>query len=175
VILMKRALPLLCLALSLFSIVPTYAPLEGPFIVTAGQKATRTFESTNGGTIIEAASTVAGWVSATGGQANDIIFYVTDSNNVTVVYYGNITYTEFSFVASTTGNYTAHFDNSLSIFPKSITLNYSVTPPILGIPQTLFYTILAIIAIAAVVVIVIVFILLRRRKRSKQGQTKQTK
>jgi hypothetical protein len=170
-VLVKRGLLLLCLVLSFFSIASVHAPFN-IFIVSPYQKATKPFQSANGSAILESGSTVSGWVRASGGQANDIRFYVTDSNNVTVAAYGDVTYTEFSFVASTTGNYTAHFDNSFSIDPKSVSFNYSITPPILGIPQTLFYTILAIMSIAAVVVIAIVFILVRRRKRSRRKKTK---
>lgn len=163
---LKRTLPLACVALFVFSILPVIAPLVGPFIVSPGQNFPKAFESTNGNKSLDVATTVSGWVRASGGQANDIRFYVTDPNNVTVAFYGNITYTEFSFVASTTGTYTAHFDNSGSPYAKSINFNYSLAAPILGISQGLFYSITAAILIGAIVIVVVVLIL-RRRQRAK--------
>ncbi len=166
-ILKKLTFIVLCFALSLISIASVQAPLT-IFIVPAYQETTRPFLSVNGSAILEASSTVSGRVDISGGQSNDIIFWVTDSNNVTVAGYGDINRNnEFSFVVPTTGNYTAHFDNSISQDPKSVTFDYAITPPILGIPQALFYTILATMLIAIAIIIAAVLII-RRRKRATQ-------
>lgn len=113
----KRALLFLCLALAFFSILPVHATSK-TFIVYPNQNATQVFQSTNGSAILDAGVTVSGWVRVSGGQTNDIEFYVTDPSNVTVAIYGKISYVEFSFVASVSGVYTAHFDNSGSINQK---------------------------------------------------------
>jgi hypothetical protein len=139
-------------------------------IVYPYQKASQALTPANGSVVIEAGMTVNGSVRVSGGPPSDgVTFYVTDPDNVTVLNYNDTTFTEFSFVASITGTYTAHFDNSLSKYLKGVELNYSVTMATPGGSQTLLYTILAITAILAAVIIVIAFILLRKHR---QGQAK---
>lgn len=163
-----------CLILALYLIVSVQAVFES-FTIPSSQQVTRALRLEDGGSVIEKASTITGTIRASGGPANDIRFYVTDPNNTTVVYYGNVTFTSFSFVAPTTGTYTAHFDNSLSMFSKGVTLNYSIEPPILGIPHDLFLIIVAVFAVVIVVVIIVVIIVIihrRKRKRLKKPAKK---
>jgi len=161
----KIEILVLCLILFLCPIVSAQEYSEN-FAVPAHARTTRIVELENGGII-------SGYVRASGGPANDIKFYVTDPDNKTVLIYENTTYTSFSFTASVAGNYTMHFDNSLSMYSKGIELHYVIKPPIFGIPQDLFYTIVeaSIIAIIAVLIIGVV-IVWRRHKQARQKQTK---
>jgi hypothetical protein len=153
----------LCLILFLCSIVSA-EEYAGNFTLPAYARTTRTVELGNG-------EVISGYVRASGGPANDIIFYVTDPHNETVLFYENTTYTDFVFTASVTGNYTLHFDNSLSMYPKGIRLEYDITPLILGISQDVFYLIVEILIIVIIAVLAIVVVLVwRRRKHAKQQQ-----
>jgi hypothetical protein len=107
---------------------------------------------------------VSGSLSVVGGSGNDVNFYVTDPNANTIIRYDGITQTSFSFSASMTGTYTMHFDNSFSLFSsKSVTLDYSVTKAIAGIPQETFFLLVAIIVIVAIIIAVAI-VLVRRKK-----------
>lgn len=104
---------------------------------------------------------VSGSISVVGGSGNDINFYVTDPNGNTITRYDRVTQTSFSFSASMTGTYVMHFDNSFSILSsKSVTLDYSVTKSIAGIPQDVFLVLVVIV----VIIIVAVVVLARRKK-----------
>ena len=104
-----------------------------------------------------------------GGSGNDINFYVTDPDGNTILRYDRATQTSFSFTASTTGTYTLHFDNSFSWFSsKSVTLDYTITKPILGLAPELFY--LLVIIVVIVIVAIIVAFGLKRRKPVTQTQ-----
>lgn len=164
----KVGILILCLILFLCPIVSAQEYSEN-FAVPAHARTTRIVKLENG-------DVISGYVRASGGPANDIKFNVTGPDNKTVLIYENITYTTFSFTASVAGNYTLHFDNSLSTYPKGIRLEYLIRPPIFGIPQDLFYTIIEalIIAIIVVLVIVVVVIIWRRRKHAKTKTEKPT-
>lgn len=125
------------------------------FTVPALHEATRSIGLSDG-------DKVSGDISVVGGSGNDINFYVTDPNGNTITRHDRVTETSFSFSASMTGTYVMHFDNSFSLFSsKSVTLDYTVTKSILGIPQEYFLILLVII----VVIIVAVVIALARRKK----------
>ena len=159
---MRGAL-VLCLILSLCLITSVQATFE-TFFVSPYQQVSRKIE-------LEKGNALSGTMRVSG-EANDnnITFYVADPNNRTILSYENTTYASFSLTASIAGNYSLHFDNSHSIFLKGITLIYSIKTPMLGVPQDVFYVVLAVIIIA--VAITIVAIVLRGRKR-QEGQTKQ--
>jgi hypothetical protein len=109
---------------------------------------------------------VSGTITASGGSGKDINFYVTDPHYVEVLRYDRATHASFSFVATLSGTYTMHFDNSFSwISGKSVTLDYSVKTSILGMPQDIFYIILALIIIAVVVILIVVALKRHRRQR----------
>jgi len=108
---------------------------------------------------------VSGSITVSGG-GNDIDFYVTDPNGNTILRYDRATQTSFSFTASTAGTYTMHFDNSFSIFTsKSVTLDYTVTKPILGLAPELFY--LLVVIVVVVIVAIIATYALKKRKPAK--------
>jgi len=154
----------LCLIFALCLIIPVRAPFE-TFTVSAGQIVTRKVE-------LERLETAAGTVRASGGN-NTINFYVTDPNGNIILYHGRMSQISFSFVASISGTHTLHFDNSYSTAIKGVTLNYSIEPPIFGLPQGLFYTILRVIIIVIIVFIVLIIvvpiILKRRRLKTSKG------
>ncbi len=128
------------------------------FTVPAWQEVVRTVGLSEG-------NKVSGSINVTGG-GNDIDFYVTDPNGNTILRYDRATQTSFSFTATTTGTYTMHFDNSFSIFSsKSVTLDYTITKPILGLAPELFYLLVIIIG---VVIVAIVTLALKRRKPPTQ-------
>jgi len=110
---------------------------------------------------------VSGSISVTGGSGNDIDFYVTDHSGNTILTYTRATQTSFSFTSSTTGTYTLHFSNTFSIISsKSVTLDYSVSRLIFGLPQETFYFL--VIVIASVIVIIALIVALSRRKTTLQ-------
>jgi len=151
----KKNVLLLLVLLSL-SLIVGVARAE-TFTVPPPQEITRTIGLSNG-------DRVSGSISVVGGSGNDIDFYVTDPDGNVILRYDRITQTSFSFSASTTGTYTMHFDNSFSIFSsKSVTLDYTVTESILGLPQEYFLILLGLI----VVLIVVVVVILRKTKEMK--------
>jgi len=144
------------LILLLFSLVVGFVKAE-TFTVPPSQEVTRSIGLANG-------DKVSGSLSVVGGSGNDANFYVTDPNGNTILRYDRVTQSSFSFSASMTGTYTMHFDNSFSWFSsKSVTLDYSVTKSIAGIPQETFLLLVAIIVIVAI--IIAVAIVLSRRKK----------
>lgn len=149
-----KKIVLLPLILLSFSLIVGIVRAE-TFTVPALQEITRNIGLSNG-------DKVSGSISVVGGSGNDINFYVTDPNGNTIVRYDRVTQTSFSFSTSITGTYVVHFDNSFSIFSsKSVTLDYTVTKSILGIPQEFFLILVVII----VVVIIAVAVVLARRKK----------
>jgi hypothetical protein len=167
-----------CLLFSLILNVYVQASaLDEQFLILPYQKVTKALRLENSSAIIEKGSTVATTVRSSGvGQNNSINFYVTDSNNNTIFRYDDLSYASFSFIVPITGNYTLHFDNSLSMYLKSITLNYSIKPPIFGIPQDQFYFMLEVaIAVIVAIVIIIVAIAFRKHMRSKRPRQEYTR
>lgn len=151
-----KKIVLLPLALLSISLVVGIARAE-TFTVSPHQEITRPIGLSNG-------DRVSGSISVVGGSGNDIDFYVTDPNGNIILRYDRVTQTSFSFSASTTGTYTMRFDNSFSIFStKSVTLDYTVTESILGLPQEYFLVLLGLI----VVLIVVVVVILRKTKEMK--------
>jgi len=109
---------------------------------------------------------VSGSITVYGGGGNDVDFYVTHPNGGTILRYDKATQTSFSFTATTTGTYTMHFDNSFSILSsKSVTLDYSVTKPILGLAPEIFY--LLVVIVVVVIAAIIVAYALKKRKPAK--------
>ena len=104
----------------------------------------------------------------TGGVSNAINFYITDPKGNNVVSYNDVTQVSFSFTASTTGNYTAYFDNREGLFAKSVTFSYSDKAAALGLPQDTFILLLTIIIVIIVVVIAVLAVLLLLRRGRKE-------
>jgi ABC-type phosphate/phosphonate transport system permease subunit len=112
---------------------------------------------------------VSGSIVVTGGASDAINFYITDPKGNNVVSYDDVTQKSFSFTASTTGNYTAYFDNREGLFAKSVTFSYSDKAAALGLPQDTFILLLTIIiVIIAVVIAVVIAVLLLLRQRRKE-------
>jgi hypothetical protein len=107
---------------------------------------------------------VSGDINVSGGIGNDINFYITAPNGDNVVKFDRVTQTSFSFTAPTTGTYTMHFDNSIGLLSKSVTMDYKVKASVLGIPQDLFAELLSIIIVIVAIIVAAVLILTRRRK-----------
>lgn len=150
---MKKIVLILLILLS-FSLIVGVVRAE-TFTVPPLQEIARSVGLSNG-------DKVSGSLSVVGGSGNDINFYVTDPNENIILRYDRVTQTIFSFSVSMTGTYTMYFDNSFSIFSsKSVTLDYTVTKSIAGIPQEVFLILLVII----VVVIIAVAVFLARRKK----------
>ena len=103
-----------------------------------------------------------------GGSGNDVNFYVTDPDGNTILRYDKASHTSFSFTATKPGTYTLFISiNSFSIISsKSVILEYSVKTLIFGIPEDIFYLILAIILIA--LIIIIIATVLKRHRQQKQ-------
>ena len=109
---------------------------------------------------------VSGSINVSGGSGNDINFYVTNPNGDTILTYDRTTQTCFSFTASTAGSYTMHFDNSFTVFSsKTVTLDYTITEPIFGLPPQQFYFL---VFLVIVIVASIVAFGLKRRKPATQ-------
>jgi hypothetical protein len=159
----KKYLTLAILSLALLSalIVSVYA--SETFTVPSLSQITRTVNLSQG-------DSVSGSISVYGGSGNDINFRVTDPNGNTLVSYDRITYTSFSFSASMTGTYNMIFDNSFSLISsKSVTLDYSVKPAVLGVPQN---TVLIIVAIVVILIIIVAIgVALSRRSHVSRPYT----
>jgi hypothetical protein len=72
-----------------------------------------------------------GALSITGGDNNDIEFWVTDPEGRTILDLGRVSQgTSFDFTASKNGAYTFHFDNRFSIVSsKVVTFSFTVESP----------------------------------------------
>jgi len=93
---------------------------------------------------------VSGSFSVVSNDETGVNFIVTDPYNNTVLQYDNVLQKSFSFTADTDGNYQLHFGNSVSdVYSKTVSLNYSVTSYIMGMPQEQFLF----LVVAAVAVI----------------------
>ena len=111
---------------------------------------------------------VSGSIVVTGGVSNAINFYITDPRGNNVVSYNDVTQVSFSFTASTTGNYTAYFDNREGLFAKSVTFNYSDKTAVVGLPQDTFILFLEIIIVIIAIIVVVIAVLLLLRRRPKE-------
>jgi heme exporter protein D len=161
-LMIKRTL-ILCLIFSIFLVASVQAYFEA-FTISAFGQATRKVE-------LQGGETITGTVRSKGAGQNDSInFYITDSDGNTILRYDNKSDISFSFTVVMTGNYTLHFDNTHSTIPKGITLKYSTESQVFGIPQDLFYTILAVVIIVVAIVIAAVILVLRRRRHLKQQE-----
>ncbi len=67
-----------------------------------------------------------------------IDFYVTDPFGSRIVDLRAAGNANYAFICSHEGTYTLYFSNAASTEDKLVTLDYEVTPYILGMPQTLF-------------------------------------
>lgn len=152
---MKKIIFLPLIFLLSLSLIAGVAGAE-TFTVPSGQEVTRSIGLNNG-------DRVSGSLSVVGGTGNDINFYVTAPNRNIILRYDRTTQTSFSFTASMTGTYVIHFDNSFSILTsKSVTLDYTVTNPIVSTLQELpLFPIL----VGIVVVIIIARIVIARRTK----------
>jgi hypothetical protein len=151
----KKCLPLAILSLALlcFLIVSVYA--SETFTVPSLSQTVRTVNLSQG-------DSVSGSISVYGGSGNDIDFHVTDPNGNTILSYARVTDTSFSFSASITGTYKMVFDNSFSLISsKSVTLDYSVQPSVLGIPLNTLLIIAAVVVV--LIIIVAIGVVLSRR------------
>lgn len=133
------------------------------FTVPALQEVTRNIGLSSG-------DKVSGSIVVVGGGGNDIDFYVTDPEGNVLFSYERVTQKSFSFVASKTGTYVLHFDNGFSLLAsKSVTLDYSVTPSVFGVPQeTFIYIVLTVVLVVVVAVLAVVL----ARKRRGRTETK---
>ena len=122
------------------------------FKVSAGEEVVKTVDLHEGGV-------VSGRVNVVGGQSNEIKFYITDPDGTIIVWFENAGATNFGFTASKTGTYSLHFDNTLSEWDKTVSLNYEVRYYIFGMPQELFY---AFVVVLIGVVGVMVYVALAR-------------
>lgn len=100
--------------------------------------------------------TVSGSFSVVSDDQNGINFFVIDPYNNTVLQYDNVFYREISFTAESDGNYQMRFDNSLSTaYSKNVSVNYSTTHYIFGMPQEQFlFIVIAIVALIGIVLFV---------------------
>ena len=78
---------------------------------------------------------VTGNINVTGGLTNDINFNITCPEGNTLVSYSLVTQTPFDFTAPVSGTYIFIFENPALLLSKSVTLDYTVKPATLGIPQ----------------------------------------
>jgi len=154
---LKTLIPILSFIMfSTFLIGCVFAETE-TFTVPALHEVTRNVGLTSG-------DKISGSIVVAGGGGNDINFYATDPDGNVIFSYDHVTQRTFSFTASKTGTYILHFDNSFSMLSsKTVTLDYSVTPSIFGLPRdTFLYVIITIIFI--IVIAILAFVLIKRRK-----------
>jgi hypothetical protein len=135
------------------------------FLVPGLQTNTTTFSLNRG-------DRVSGSINVTGGFSNDVNFNITDPHGNTVVNLNHVIQSGFSFIAPSTGVYTMIFDNTGGLIQKTVTVDYSVTPSIVGLPQQTF-TVLIIITIIIIVFIAIIgWLLLNYSKKERQTAPK---
>jgi hypothetical protein len=145
----KKCFPLATVFAVLFCALIVSAFASETFAVPALQQTTRTVN-------LSAGTSISGTISVTGGTGKDINFNVTDPNGNIMVSDYCVTDTCFNFFASTDGAYTMIFDNTFSSnASKTVTLDYSAQPVLLGVPESSLSTIgtfIVIVVIAALVV-----------------------
>ncbi|HKZ94979.1 MAG TPA: emp24/gp25L/p24 family protein [Candidatus Bathyarchaeia archaeon] len=99
---------------------------------------------------------VSGSFSAVSNDETGVNFYVTDPFNNTIMHHDDVMQRSFSFTANANGDYQLHFDNSLSsAHRKTVSLNYTVTSYIMGMPQEQFlFLFIAAVALIGIVLYV---------------------
>ena len=96
---------------------------------------------------------ISGSFSVVSNDDTGINFYINDQFNYTVLRQDNVKHRSFSLIINSTGDYTLHFDNSLSTsYSKTVALNYNVIHYIMGMPQEQFlFVVVAIVAVIGIV------------------------
>jgi len=131
------------------------------FLVPGLQITTTTFNLNRG-------DRINGNISVTGAFSNDVNFNITDPHGNTIVNLNHVIQSGFSFIAPSTGVYTMIFDNTEGLIQKTATVDYSVTPSVVGLPQQTF-TVLIIITIIIIVFIALIgWLLLNYSKKERQ-------
>ena len=135
------------------------------FLVPGLQITTTTFSLNRG-------DRVNGNLNVTGAFSNDVNFNITDPYGSTIVNLNHVIQSGFSFIAPSTGVYTMIFDNTGGLIQKTVTVDYSVTPSVVGLPQQTF-TVLIIITIIIIIFIAIIgWLLLNYSKKESQSAPK---
>ncbi len=100
---------------------------------------------------------VSGSFSVVSNDEIGINFFVTDPTNFTILQYDNTLHKAFSFTAEANGDYLLHFDNALSAgYSKTVSLDYSVTRYIMGMPQEQFlFLLVAAVALVGILLYVL--------------------
>jgi hypothetical protein len=108
---------------------------------------------------------VTGNINVSSVLNSNINFNITDPDGKTLEgqSYKGVTQTSFDFTAKTGGTYTFVFENP-GLLSRSVSLDYTVKPAALGIPQSMLPLLIAIIA--TIIVVVVVVVLLAKRKKS---------
>lgn len=113
---------------------------------------------------------VTGSLTISGGSGNDINFWVTNPQGITLLNDGTVSQrTTFGFTAQSSGAYTLHFDNRFSTVSTKIviyTLHFGL-PTVFGI--LLMY--IAIIIILLIVVAVLAVALSHKKRMSRTNRT----
>ncbi len=126
---------------------------------------------------------VNGTISVSGGSGIGVDFNVSDPNGKELLNQSYVTYTNFSFSASTTGTYTLTFDNTFCSCTtgKNVTLDYSVNNSTQSSSESLFaagfpIAIMVILAVAILTIAVVVIMKISLRKepnnRLREGENK---
>jgi len=135
------------------------------FLVPGLQITTTTFSLNRG-------DRVSGSINVTGVFNNDVNFNITDPQGNIVVNLNHVIQSDFSFIAPSAGVYTMFFDNMRGLIQKTVTVDYSVTHSVVGLPQQTF-TVLIIITIIIIVFIAIIgWLLLNYSKKESQTAPK---
>jgi hypothetical protein len=87
-------------------------------------------------------------------DGHTVTFYMEDPSGNTIVTYGAIASTPFSFTAPNTGVYNITITNGLLILSTTVTLDYSIQPGIAGFP--FFIVIMAIVSVVVIAVVAVV-------------------
>ncbi|MEJ2242099.1 MAG: emp24/gp25L/p24 family protein [Candidatus Bathyarchaeota archaeon] len=113
---------------------------------------------------LHAGMNVEGTISVTGGNGNDIDFWITDPSGNIVLDAERVSQeTHFDFAANENGKYNLHFNNSFSILStKNVVITYEITISGLNGTQLLLLAIL----VAAIIVVGIVIILKKGKKEN---------
>jgi hypothetical protein len=134
----------------------------GTLELAAGENASFTLQPLDDRTItlsLKGTDSVSGSFSVVSNDEIGINFFVTDPNNFTILQYDNTLHKSFSFTADMDGDYQLHFDNSLSAgYSKTVSLDYSITRYIMGMPQEQFLFLL-VAAVALVGILLYAFLI----------------
>ena len=131
------------------------------FLVPGLQVTTTTFTLNRG-------DRVSGNINVTGIFSNDINFNITDPQGNTVVNLNHVVQSGFVFEAPSTGVYTMIFDNTRGLIQKTVSIDYSVTPSVVGLPQQTFTVLIIITVIIIVFIAIIGWLLLNISKKETQ-------